>query len=152
DQDPAGDAGFDFLVDFDFTSTCSQAPAVGDILTTIGGALLEVTASAPLVGSTVTDVKARSAAFITNPLTLIGSGVYPRPFDPRSPLAKGCWVPFLPEATTFPATGVLTSAQVLVRFSEPMDPATLSPFRDFLVVDGVAAANNTSTANSHNII
>ena len=148
--DLAGEPGFDFLVDFDFASTCLRAPAVGDVIT-VGSALLEVTAAAPLVGSSATDVKARSAAFIANRLTLNGSGLFEAPFDPTSPLAKGCWVTFLPEATTFPSTGVLTSAQVLVRFSEPMDPATLSPFRDFMVVDGVSVGT-TSTANSHNII
>jgi hypothetical protein len=149
DFDPAGDAGFDFLIDFDFDTTCLNAPAVGDVLS-IGEALLEVTEAGALVGSSVTDLKARSALSITNPLTLVGAGLYQAPFQPSLALANGCWVSFLPEATNFPADGVSTSAQILLRFSEPMDPATLSPFGDFLVVNGAAGASTSATA--HNIL
>jgi len=136
--DPLGDAGFDFLLDFTFTSTCLNAPAVGDVVT-VGDAFLQVTQAAGLVGSDVSALKARSVAFIANPLTLLGSGLLQTPFDNALVLSTGCWVGFLPEATTFPSTGVSTTAQILLRFSEPMDPATLSPFRQFLVVDGSTA-------------
>ncbi len=149
DPDPSGEAGFDFLVDFSFTTTCLNPPEVGDVLT-IGSALLEVTEAAPLVGVGVTDLKARSVVFVGNPLTLTGNGLYQAPFLPSLTLADGCWVSFLPEATTFPTDGVQTTAQVLLRFSEPMDPATLSPFGDFLIVNG--AAGPSSSAIAHNIL
>lgn len=149
DPDPSSDAGFDFLLDFSFNTTCLNAPAVGDVLT-IGTALLEVTEAAPLAGVGVNDLKARSAVFVGNPLTLTGPGLYQAPFLPSLAVPDGCWVSFLPEATTFPSDGVLTTAQVLLRFSEPMDPDTLSPFGDFLIVNGAGGA--ASTAISHNII
>ncbi len=148
-NDPAGEAGFDFLLDLSFTTTCLNAPAVGDAVR-INAAFLEVTEAAALAGSDVNDLKVRSAVFVSNALTLQGSGLFQAPYEPTLPLANGCWVSFLPEATTFPATDVSTTAQVLLRFSEPMDPASLSPFRDFLLVDGVAQSD--STAISHNII
>ncbi|MSR61777.1 MAG: hypothetical protein EXS08_04955 [Planctomycetes bacterium] len=141
--DPAGDAGLDFLVDLSFTTTCLNAPAVGDVVT-VGDAFLQVTQAAALAGSDVSALKVRSVAFLGNPLTLLGSGLLQTPFLSSLPLS-GCWVGFLPEATTFPSTGVSTTAQILLRFSEPMDPATLSPFRQFLVVDGPTSSAQISS-------
>lgn len=145
-NDGAGDPGFDFLLDLEFTTSCLDAPEVGDVVT-INGSFLEVSEAATLTGVGVTDLKVRSAAFVGNSLTLQGDGLYQAPFLP-SALELGCWVSFLPEADEFPAGGVSTTASILLRFNEPMDPATLSPFRDFLVVKGGEGSNPTA----HNVI
>jgi hypothetical protein len=143
--DPVGDAGFDFLLDLTFTTTCLSAPVPGDVVT-VGGEFLEVTSAAGLVGSDVTALEVRAVGFVTNPLTLQGVGLYQAPFDPASPLAIGCWVSFLPAAASPPVTGVSTVAQIVARFSEPMDPETLSAFGGFMIVKGASGAS--STANS----
>ncbi|NOT32084.1 MAG: hypothetical protein HOP15_16680 [Planctomycetes bacterium] len=147
-NDP-GDPGFDFVLALSFTTTCLNDPAVGDVIR-INGAHLEVTQAAALVGSDVAGLRVRSAVVVSNSLTLQGQGLFEAPFHPSLALGNGCWVSFLPNASAFPATGVLTSAQVQLRFSEPMDPGTLSPFRNFLVVKGSAQA--LSSAISHNVI
>lgn len=147
-NDP-GDPGFDFVLSLSFTTVCLNAPAVGDVIQ-INGAHLEVTQAAALAGSDVTGLRVRSAVFVSNSLTLQGQGLFEAPFHPSLTLDNGCWVSFLPGASTFPATGVLTTTQVQLRFSEPMDPATLSPLRNFLVVKDPAQAQ--SSAISHNIV
>lgn len=158
--DPA-DPQFAFVVSFSFTTTCQAPPAPGDVIQ-VGGVFLEVKASATPMGSVVTGLAVRSATAVADPDILLQAGLYQATFlpslIPTSPpatldevaQAKQCWVSFLPEATTPPATGVASTSQILIRFSEPMDPATLSPFGGLLVVKGVAGS--TTTAKPSNIV
>jgi hypothetical protein len=162
----AGDPDFDFLIDLTFTSDCRNDIAVGDVIT-VGGAFLQVSAAQPLVGAGVINLAVRSVFALVpdgDPLTddvlpedLVGSGIFQAPFhpsllDPPVALARGCWVTFVPDAAAPPVTGVSTTTQIAVRFSEPMDPGSLSPFGQFLVVSGPASPGGASTATSNNII
>jgi len=137
--DPAGDAGFDFVVQLRFLSACQAGTDPGDILST-GDRFLEVTAGtgAPDDQGRITNLRVRSLS--DDPLgsasTLLGTGLFLSTYDPFSSVATGCWVSFAPQPTVIPVSAVSGMAQILVRFSEPMDPASLSSFDTFLLVEG----------------
>jgi len=147
--DPAGSAGLDFLVDLTFSTTCLVEPSEGDVIR-VGDEFLVVSEDGALVGSDVADLKVRSVASVGSAIDLLGSGTFETPFLNTLALAEGCWVNFLPTPGLPPAGEVSTSAQIQVRFSEPMDPATLSPFEGFLVVEG--AAGGSSTVRASNLV
>lgn len=148
-NDGAGTAGFDFLVDLTFPTTCLTTPQEDDVVR-IGDDFLVVTAAGTLVGSDVADLAVRSIASVSNPLSLVGSGTFETPFSTSLTVDEGCWVNFLPAPGIFPNRDVSTSAQILVRFSEPMDPDSISAFEGLLVVEG--AAGVTSTVRSSNTV
>jgi len=145
----AGTAGFDFLVDLTFPTTCLVAPSEGDVIR-VGDDFLVATAAGVLVGSDVADLPVRSVGFVSNALSLLGSGTFETPYLTTLVLDEGCWVNFLPAPRIFPNRDVSTSSQVLVRFSEPMDPGSLSAFQGFVVVEGVAGV--TSTIRASNLV
>lgn len=146
-NDLTGTAGFDFLVDLTFPTTCKVAPSEDDVIR-VGDDFLVVTGAGTLVGSDVADLAVRSVGSVSNPLSLVGSGSYETPFLTTLTVDEGCWVNFLPAPRIFPNRDVSTSAQILVRFSEPMDPASLSAFEGFLVVEGVAGVTSTVRATN----
>jgi hypothetical protein len=137
-DDPTGQAGFDFTVDITFTTICRAAPLVGDIIE-LPGAFLEVSALAgqPDALGKVKGVPVRNLGSlpITTPGSLVGGATYLTPYQAGlfGPGALGCWISFVPAPGVFPATDVQPSSQVLVRFSEPMDPAGVLPFDSFMV-------------------
>lgn len=157
-QSPVGTSGFDFLLDLTFTTLCQADPRVGDVIE-VGGAFLEVTAPGVRAGNSVNGLAVRSVEPLFDdgdPMTpgpddLDGPGLYQAPFDPTLGVASGCWVSFLPTAAAFPSGGVLATAQVAVRFSEPMDPTSLSPFKGFVLVNDEPSGAVT-TANSQNLV
>jgi hypothetical protein len=160
DQTPVGTEGFDFFLDLSFTkAACQSDPEVGDVVQ-VNGAFLVVTVANTRVGNAVNGLAVRSPVALVddgNPNTvdilpedLIGPGIFQAPFVPAL-VTDGCWVTFLPEATTFPVTGVSTNAQLALRFSEPMDPATLTPLSGFLVVNDEPSGAVT-TPNSQNLV
>ncbi|MFT7667645.1 MAG: hypothetical protein ACI8X5_000324 [Planctomycetota bacterium] len=57
---------------------------------------------------------------------LAGTGRLQTPYVTND--VADCFVTFSPTAITAPSTGIATNAQVIIRFSEPMDPATIRPF------------------------
>ena len=146
-NDPAGTAGLDFLVDLSFTTTCLVEPSEGDVIR-VGDQFLVVSADGTLVGSDVLSLPVRSVAAVGNSIDLLGSGSFETPFLNTLALDEGCWVNFLPTPGLPPARDVATSAQILVRFNEPMDPETLSPFEGFLVVEGASGASSTARASN----
>jgi hypothetical protein len=145
---PAGD-GTRFLVPaFVFQSVlCAQTPAVGDIITQSGGLFAEVTEqAAPQVGGTANNVKVRLLAWpsvwdspgLDGPMEWINSAIGPAqflsPFDPS--LDSGtemCFVKVFPAAPdkNDPTSNVAPSSLYTVRFSEPMDPVTVTAFDAF---------------------
>ncbi len=136
--DPSGLAGFDFVVDLQYLTPCQTELEPGDVLS-VGAAFMEVTELSALpIGGAVTGVRIRVLALnpVTNPSLLLGSGLFLSTLDPTLNVPTGCWISFTPQPDTLPATGVSTQAQLLLRFSEPMDPVTLTPFDSFLVVRG----------------
>jgi len=147
ENDLAGVSGLDFVIDFTFPTTCAASPVAGDVVR-IGAFFLEVTTPGTLVGSDVFDLGVRSVSAVPNPLLLLGDGLFQTPFLSSIAVDNACWVSFLPDAITPPSTGVTTTANVVVRFSEPMDPETLSPFRDFMVVKGIAGGTSGARAST----
>lgn len=148
--DPLGDPFLDFLVDITFPTPCSDAPQVGDVIAVVG-LFLEVTQDGappdPLVG-----VHVRASEPVGDPDDLeSANALFLSTFDPALALPPACWVSFTPLPTSIPSTGVSTEAQIFVNFSEPMDPESLSPFQQFLVVRGVATPG-MSTATSSNVV
>lgn len=156
-DDLAGESGFDFTLNLTFTTTCRNAPAVGDVVV-VGEIFAQVTEAAPLAGSDVSGLKVRTAFELDDPSDLESTGLFEAPFQTSLTLPAGCWVTFTPAAVTPPTTEVRTMAQILARFSEPMDPDSLSPFSGrrndladgFMVVNG--AAGPLSTAIASNIV
>ncbi|HEX6885450.1 MAG TPA: Ig-like domain-containing protein [Planctomycetota bacterium] len=159
-QTPVGADSIDFLLDLTFQNVCQADARVGDVIE-VGGAFLEVTVAGTRTGSTLIDLLVRSVEPLVDdgdPLTddvlpddLIDVGLYQAPFDPTLPLSPACWVTFLPGPSAPPSDGVLTTAQVAVRFSEPMDPTSLSPFRGFTLVNDEPSGTIT-TPNSQNTV
>ena len=150
-DDPAGAPGFNFILDATFSTVCRNRPDVGDILS-IGSTFVEVTepAGPPDSSGMVRNVKVRvlTDSAIPTPTTLLGSGLFLSTYDPGAPgLPVECWVSFAPQPAVFPATSLQPSSQILLRFTEPMDPASVLPFDTFLVVQG-QTAGNTSTASA----
>ncbi len=149
--DPTGTPGFGFIMDVTFATVCRNRPGIGDILS-VGPTFVEVRepAGAPNSLGEVKSLKVRvlTDTAITNPSVLLGGGLFLSTYDPTaSGLPVECWVSFAPQPSTFPATAVQPSTQVLVRFTEPMDPASLLPFDTFLVAKGTALGT-TSTATA----
>ena len=136
-DNPAGQVGFDFLVDVTFLSPCQAQPEPGNIIE-LPGAFAEISTLGlpPGFSGVVPGVEIRSLS--QEPLApseLLGSGLFKRTFDAALLPASmdGCWVSFAPLPGVLPAADIDPNSQVVLRFTEPMDPATLQPFDQFTV-------------------
>ncbi len=122
-----------FIVDLSFASTvCAQRPRAGDIIE-LSGLFLQVDADgdAPS-GNVVNDVEVEviagpPAAFFG------GQGSYRTGFDPDDGDVPGCFLTFSPTPTSFPAAGVRPLSEIVLRFSETIDPVSVSPYDSFIV-------------------
>ena len=108
---------------------------VGDVLQTPTGVML-VTAvldssdiNAVEVQASVIDGTVSNGDFSSNPIEGDITTIY-RSADED---LQWCWVRFDPEPTTLPATGVDPFATVALRFSEPIDPATVRALGSMVV-------------------
>ena len=135
-DNPAGTLGFDFFVDLVFTSPCRAQPEAGNIIE-LPGLFAEVATLGlpPDFSGVVPDVEVR---LLTEdpvaPSSLLGGGLFKRTYDPSLlPSQEACWVSFAPQPGIFPDQRISPNSQVVVRFSEPMDPATITPFDTFMV-------------------
>lgn len=126
---PAGN----YLVDLAFTNlNCADAPQVGDILEQ-PGVFAEVTESgAAPVGGVVTGVKMRVLTAGSG-VPFPGGGHYESPWDPAGLTGADCFVEFDPAPGVGTNLDVDPFANVIMRFSEPMDPALMTPFDSFVV-------------------
>lgn len=143
-DDPGGVSGFDFLLDVAFTSVCEADLEEGDVIR-VGTSLLRVSQDTALSGSAATDVPVRAFASVSSATALIGSGEFETRLDVTLGVPDACWVTFIPAPGTFPDTDVSPTARVVVRFDEPMDPDSLSPLDQFLVVQGPAESSSSAT-------
>jgi hypothetical protein len=147
--DTFGKDGFDFLVDVTFDSLCQSTLEAGDILT-VGDLFLEVnrTTNAPNQNK-VFDVGVRSLTVdpIVNPTVLFGAGFFRSTFDPGAPVPLACWISFAPRAAVLPATGVSTTAQAVINFSEPMEPTKVTPFQTFMMIRGDSGLGEIEAEN-----
>lgn len=141
--------GQDFKVDLTFATPCQLVPGKEDLLA-VGEALLEVLEVGSLrPPGSVRKLLVRALTPVGAPDELLGNGLLHAPFLPQRArrLPPACWLSFLPSATALPA-GVSPSAQVGLRFSEPMDPAPFDDLDALRVVRGAAAATSTAGAST----
>ncbi|HTF88558.1 MAG TPA: Ig-like domain-containing protein [Planctomycetota bacterium] len=129
---PAG--GVNYLVDAVFdAASCAAQPHVGDVIRVGSSVLAVVTANgnAP-AGGFITGVAVKlevgnAASFLP------GQAQYLLPFDPAGNVPAPCFVRISPTPTQLPASGVSPNSTISIRFSEPMDPASLSGMESFTV-------------------
>ncbi len=132
-----GNLGFDFKIDITFTTPCQSKPEPGNIIE-LPGVFMEVTKDGLPPDFVTGEVPGLEVRVLTDdPLTtndLLGAGLFKRTFDASLfPAAlEGCWISFAPLPGVFPATDVAPGSQAILRFSEPMDPATVKPFDTFI--------------------
>ncbi len=140
--DPNGQPGFDFVVSYAYeTSSCAIPPAVGDVVQ-VAGVTLDVLQPGVVSQGVVSGLRVSLPAAL-EPLgsaqDLLGQALFRTTW--RSDLSidlAPCFVRFTPEPVSAPAAGVAPSAQMVVEFSEAMDPASVRPF-DTLVLSTKAA-------------
>jgi hypothetical protein len=137
--DPDGLPGLDWSVDILFRTPCRAAPVEGDICS-VAGTFLEVRrlAGAPDVESRVRGVKLRALLDepLRSPSALLGQGELLTRFDDQKPVESGCWVSFTPPPRDLPQDEVAPEAQIVVRFTEPMDPDSVTALESLLLVRG----------------
>ena len=146
--DPDGEPGIDFIVDITFASTCQAALNEGDTIA-IGDLFLEVSENtASPDNDVISNVRLRSLAVdAIASSNILGAGFLQSTYDPASRVPLACWVSFAPQPLAIPATGVSTTAQVVVRFSEPIDPTSVTPFDTFMVLRGNASSPTIEAEN-----
>ncbi|MSR61943.1 MAG: hypothetical protein EXS08_05815 [Planctomycetes bacterium] len=137
--DPAGTAGFDLLLDLTFVGTCRRALNPADILQ-VGELFLEVrqASAEPSSAGVVLDARARVLGDepLGNPAILRGAALYLSTYAPGLTLPSGCWVSVVPPPAEPPSAGLGSDSQFQVRFSEPMNPASVDPFETLLLARG----------------
>lgn len=144
--DPSGTAGFDFLVDWTFSSSCKVRPQLGDALE-VNGLTLELVARGQEPSASGTVVGARVHLAQATPVSsgaLLGLGVLAARLR-RDQADSPCWFQVLPAPALPPGAGIATSSHFRLRFSEPMDPASLDPFESFRAVLGAQPADALNT-------
>ncbi|MBK7643374.1 MAG: hypothetical protein IPJ19_10020 [Planctomycetes bacterium] len=141
---PTGSSG-NFLtnVDFDF-DPCSQVLKTGDILSQAGVLAQVLQDSGVPVGGTVNGVNFQILSPLGGSLSA-GPVRVNTSWDPVVDAGlEGCFVTYTAQAAgaTQPGQGVSSDARVLVRFSQPIDPASMSAFgaMPILRVDPASAA------------
>jgi len=125
-----------FTADIQFEqTTCSQTPEAGDILELTQEIFAQVvqstgppTPDGEVFGITLRDLSGGRL------LEAEGTeGQYLSCYDPNDGDLPECFVSFLPAAGSFPTSDVKPTAQVRIRFSEPMDPDSMAGLEDFLI-------------------
>lgn len=119
-----GDGHFRCDIRFD-SVLCSFQPVPGDVLEQPGVFAEVIEPGAEPVGGLVPNVLVRLANLEGDPIQ-VGEGSLNSLFDEGD--VPECFLLFTPPARLFPNAGVDPSAEVAVRFSEPMDPASLNAF------------------------
>lgn len=148
-DDPAGPAGFAFLADAVFATPCRFAPRAGDALE-LGDELYELSASADepdsegrVAGLALTRLSATPLEEASN---LRGLGRLLAPYRDEAQLVPACWLDFIPPPSAPPARGISADSEVVVRFSEPMDPASFRAFDSFRLLRGPIPVDPRVTA------
>jgi hypothetical protein len=120
------------LPEWDFSLLeCNITPRVGDVVTQ-GEVKAEVLSVIPgqLDGMTVRVIVPVGGTLLP------GNAQYLTPYDPNQEGLRKCFVRFSPsnsDLNASPNEDVSSAAQVVVRFSKPMDPSTLSPYDTFTI-------------------
>jgi hypothetical protein len=147
--DTDGRPGLDWRVDSSFTTTCRVTPRPGDVCA-VNETLLEVREGPPPSGDAgrVLDLRVRVAAGkpVAAAAELLGTGEYLTPFDARLPVEPSCWLAFQPPPGSPPGERVSPETQIRLRFSEPMDPASIDALETLLLVRGDATVQPASSS------
>lgn len=109
---------------------CASTPKVGDVLTQ-GQVSAQIIGFESQSGSVVSNV---SIQVLAPPGAMIQPGIaqLQTPFDPDQDL-PACFVRFSPNASDAPADDVSKGAQMILLFSEPMDPTSLTSFDNYTI-------------------
>jgi Bacterial Ig-like domain len=110
------------------TAACAAVPEVGDALRQ-GGMIAIVYGTGTLNGAVVTDLDVR---VVVGGAPQTGLAELWTSFDPVLSNEQ-CFVHYLPQPILAPNRGVNPTAQLHVRFSEPMDASSVDPFDSFTV-------------------
>ncbi|MBK7643520.1 MAG: hypothetical protein IPJ19_10825 [Planctomycetes bacterium] len=141
----------DYITTIDYVlDTCALRPKVGDVIQQPGVFAEVVSAPNGSVGGTVADVHFRVVFPLGGHLAAGPSQIFTL-WNPVSDFGKeGCFVRYSSTAPggTAPGQGVSSDARVIVRFSEPMDPTTLTAF-DNMPLLRVDPSTNTPTARDY---
>jgi hypothetical protein len=141
---PLDPGGFAWELELRFDTVCASRPVPGDIVG-IGERFLEVGALAEVPSPGMFLVRARALdARAPQASELLGNAEFQTIYRSGLEVERGCWVRFSPAPGVRPSTDVDASAITIVRFSEPMDPATAQPFDKLLTVRGFESAPVTS--------
>lgn len=106
---------------------CAGALKQGDVIEQAGVFAEVIEATDPPAGPQIAEVRYR-IVFPPNGQLTAGLGQVTTVFDPILDIGREpCFVRFT-QINTPPNQNVLTTSQVLVRFSEPMDPLSVGPF------------------------
>ncbi|MCC6406528.1 MAG: hypothetical protein IT453_05150 [Planctomycetes bacterium] len=134
-DDPASTDPSDVVVDLTFgTTVCAQAVRPGDVLD-LGGARASATAlSLTPINGVVTGAQfhLNSGSDLTTFLAG-GSGEFITTWLPTAGVLPDCFVAYSPDPLTAPNIGLATQLVATVKFSEPMDPATMQAFDTFTI-------------------
>jgi hypothetical protein len=128
---PSGAGADEFVVAVDFaTVVCATQPRVGDVIE-LPEHVLQVTRDGGVPqGGSVSGVSV--VVVVGEPATLFAvSGQYRTVWDPATGALPECFVRFSPPAGTLPNLDVKVGADVLVSFSEPLDPASVTALENF---------------------
>jgi hypothetical protein len=109
---------------------CSPTPKVGDVVAQ-GGVQAQVIQFGTQAGTTVLNMVVEVISPIGAELSQ-GSAQLLTPFNPVQD-SPPCFVRFSPNPGSPPNQDISNVSQLVVRFSEPMDPATLTAFDNFSV-------------------
>ena len=124
-----------YIVSLQYASlTCGTKPLdVGTVVTLSSGVFLEVVlpTATPSLGA-LGDVNVQLLAGDTDDL-IAGQGQVLSTFTADQEGLEDCFFSFSPLAGSLPNAEVAPDSQVVIRFSEPMDPASLQPFDTFTV-------------------
>ncbi len=152
-DDPAADDPMVLLVTFAFdVHACAQTPFKGNMLKIVGSAFpavfAEVMQQAPAPqNGVVSDVRVRVLAVppeadldaIRADFASATAGEFQSIFKPGHGFETGCFVRITPEPKQPPTSRIDVSPQFQLRFSEPMDPASITPHDNFRL-DRVSSA------------
>jgi hypothetical protein len=132
---PTGGPNFLVTARFD-AAACAPQPQVGDVIR-IGSSALAVVSQvgAAPAGGIITDVSV-DLQVGTAATFLPGQAQYLMPFDPTATVPAPCFVRIspTPDPVLFaPGDGVAPNSTMTIRFSEPMDPSSISGFETFAV-------------------
>jgi hypothetical protein len=137
-DDPAGEAGFAFRVDMTFTTPCWLRPVQGNVVRALD-ASLEVVENATGVTPSGQVLGLRVRKLGRQPVTageLVGPVRFLSQYRPAA-FPSICWARFAHVTSGAPpGTLVRLDNEVILRFSEGMDRASISAFDSFRIVRG----------------